>query len=51
MERSIVAEYVSWGNKTIEANGVGAYIAEATAAGDQPRILLGLSCSRVLCSF
>lgn len=44
---SIVVEYVSWGNKTIEANGVGAYIASATAVGDQPRILLGvvmLSC-------
>lgn len=44
---SIVAEYVSWGNQTIEAAGVGAYIAAATAAGDKPRILLGvvvLSC-------
>jgi NitT/TauT family transport system permease protein len=39
---SIVAEYVSWGDKTIEANGIGAYIAAATAAGDQPRILLGV---------
>ncbi len=44
---SIVAEYVSWGGKTIEANGVGAYIAAATAAGDYARVLLGvvvLSC-------
>jgi len=39
---SIVAEYVTWGNKTLEATGVGAYIAEATAAGDRPRILLGV---------
>ncbi|MBS0272438.1 MAG: ABC transporter permease subunit [Proteobacteria bacterium] len=39
---SIVAEYVTWGNKTLKANGVGAYIAEATAAGDRPRILLGV---------
>ena len=42
-----MAEYVSWGNQTIEAAGVGAYIAAATAAGDKPRILLGvvvLSC-------
>jgi len=39
---SIVAEYVSWGNKTIEANGIGAYIAASTAAGDQPRVLLGV---------
>lgn len=39
---SIVAEYVSWGDKTLEANGIGAYIAAATAAGDQPRVLLGV---------
>jgi NitT/TauT family transport system permease protein len=39
---SIVAEYVSWGDKTLVANGVGAYIAQATAAGDYPRILLGV---------
>jgi len=39
---SIVAEYVSWGDKTLVANGVGAYIAQATAAGDywgEPRWL------------
>ncbi|HUX79071.1 MAG TPA: ABC transporter permease subunit [Alphaproteobacteria bacterium] len=39
---SIVAEYVSWGDKTLEATGVGAYIAANTAAGDHPRILLGV---------
>ncbi|MEB3703158.1 ABC transporter permease subunit [Candidatus Bealeia paramacronuclearis] len=39
---SIVAEYVTWGDKTLEANGVGAYIAASTAAGDQTRILLGV---------
>lgn len=39
---SIVAEYVTWGDKTLVANGVGAYIAQATAAGDYPRILLGV---------
>lgn len=39
---SIVAEYVTWGNKTLQAEGVGAYIAAATAAGDKPRILLGV---------
>jgi NitT/TauT family transport system permease protein len=39
---SIVAEYVSWGDKTIEATGVGAYIAENTASGDYSRILLGV---------
>ncbi len=39
---SIVAEYVTWGDKTLVANGVGAYIAQATAAGDYPRIFLGV---------
>ncbi|HEX4167753.1 MAG TPA: ABC transporter permease subunit [Bryobacteraceae bacterium] len=40
---SIVAEVVSWGNTTLRANGLGAYIAEATARGDWPRIVLGVS--------
>ena len=31
---SIVAEVVSWGHATLRANGLGAYIAEATAKGD-----------------
>ena len=39
---SIVAEYVSWGDHTLVAHGVGSYIAAATAAGDKPRILLGV---------
>lgn len=39
---SIVAEYVSWGDQTLEANGIGAYIAASTATGDQGRILLGV---------
>lgn len=39
---SIVAEYVSWGDTTLQAAGVGSYIAAATAAGDKPRILLGV---------
>jgi len=39
---SIVAEYVTWGDKTLVANGIGAYIASATTAGDHPRILLGV---------
>ncbi len=39
---SIVAEYVSWGDKTLEAHGIGAYIASATAGGDHTRILLGV---------
>lgn len=39
---SIVAEYVSWGDTTLQANGIGAYIAAATAAGDHVRVLLGV---------
>lgn len=39
---SIVSEIVAWGQTTLIANGLGAYIAEATAAGDWPRITLGI---------
>ena len=39
---SIVSELVSWGNTTLKANGLGAYISEATAKGDWPRIVLGV---------
>jgi NitT/TauT family transport system permease protein len=39
---SIVSEIVSWGNKTLKADGLGAYISEATARGDWPRIVLGV---------
>jgi NitT/TauT family transport system permease protein len=39
---SIVSELVSWGNTTLKANGLGAYISEATANGDWPRIVLGV---------
>ena len=39
---SIVAEVVSWGGTTLRANGLGAYIAEATNRGDWPRISLGI---------
>ncbi len=45
---SIVAEYVTWGNTTIKAHGIGSYIAEMTAAGDFPRIALGIG---VMCIF
>ncbi len=33
---AIVAEYVKWGNDTVSAHGIGAYIAQATEAGDYP---------------
>lgn len=39
---SIVAELVTWGNHRLEAPGLGSYIADATAHGDQSRLLLGL---------
>ena len=40
---SIVAEAASWGQDKLQAYGLGAYIAEATAAGDYHRIVLGIA--------
>jgi NitT/TauT family transport system permease protein len=40
---SIVAETVSWGSRTLSAQGLGAYIARMTMAGDYPRIVLGVA--------
>ena len=40
---SIVAEFVSWGNDKVVAHGLGAYIAQTTAAGDFPKIILGIA--------
>ncbi|MDW6024185.1 ABC transporter permease subunit [Mesorhizobium sp. BAC0120] len=40
---SIVAEVASWGDTTLKAHGLGAYIAGATEAGDYPRIVLGIA--------
>ncbi len=45
---SIVSEYVTWGNTTVQANGLGSYIAHMTAVGDFPRIALGIG---VMCVF
>ncbi|QDL11435.1 sulfonate ABC transporter permease [Brasilonema octagenarum UFV-E1] len=39
---SIVAEVVAWGQTTLTATGLGAYIAKATEVGDWPRITLGI---------
>jgi NitT/TauT family transport system permease protein len=39
---AIVAEWVSWGDKHIAAHGIGAYIADATQAGDMDRVVLGI---------
>jgi len=40
---SIVAEVASWGDRHLEAYGLGAYIAVATRAGDFHRIVLGIA--------
>jgi NitT/TauT family transport system permease protein len=40
---SIVAEAVTWGDKHLEAAGLGSYIAKATAAGDYGRVALGVA--------
>jgi NitT/TauT family transport system permease protein len=40
---SIVAEVASWGDTKLEAIGLGAYIANATEAGDYHRVVLGIA--------
>jgi NitT/TauT family transport system permease protein len=45
---SIVSEIVQWGDTTLTATGLGAYIAQTTAAGDAARITLGIG---VLCLY
>ena len=40
---AIVAELASWRNVEVKAHGLGAYIAEATTAGDFHRIILGIA--------
>jgi NitT/TauT family transport system permease protein len=40
---SIVAEVASWGDTKLSASGLGAYIAQATEAGDYPRVVLGIA--------
>ena len=45
---TIVSEYVSWGDTTLQADGLGSYIAHMTATGDFPRIALGIG---VMCIF
>jgi NitT/TauT family transport system permease protein len=45
---SIVAEVVKWGDTTLVATGIGAYIAQETEKGDFPRIALGIT---VLCLY
>ncbi len=45
---SIVAEAVSWGDTKVTAHGLGAYIAENTAVGDYPKIVLGIAIMSML---
>ncbi len=45
---AIVAEVASWGDHTLRAHGLGAYIADATAAGDFHRIVLGIAVMAIL---
>ena len=40
---SIVAEVVSYGHNHLTATGLGAYIFQATATGDFPKILVGIA--------
>lgn len=45
---TIIAEIVHWGNITLKASGLGAYITEVTAKGDFPRVALGIA---MMCVF
>jgi NitT/TauT family transport system permease protein len=40
---SIVAEVANWGDHTLRAHGLGAYIADATRTGDFNRVVLGIA--------
>ncbi len=39
---AVVAELANWGDTEVRAHGLGAYIADATTAGDFHRIVLGI---------
>ena len=40
---AIVSEVASWGDTKLVAHGLGAYIAQATAEGNTPRVVLGVT--------
>lgn len=40
---AIVSEIAQWGPTTLNAHGLGNYIAHQTIAGDFPRIVLGVA--------
>jgi NitT/TauT family transport system permease protein len=45
---AVLAELASWKTTTVEAHGIGSYIAKATAAGDFQKCILG---AVVMCAF
>jgi NitT/TauT family transport system permease protein len=45
---AIVAEVASWGDTRLHATGLGAYIADATSAGDYARVVLGIGVMSVM---
>jgi NitT/TauT family transport system permease protein len=45
---AIAAEWVSWGNHVVQAHGLGAYIKDATDAGNYQRIVLGIAVMSLL---
>jgi NitT/TauT family transport system permease protein len=40
---SIVAEVAAWGDQTIKANGLGAFIADVNQSGDVPMIICSIA--------
>jgi NitT/TauT family transport system permease protein len=38
----------SWGDTKLKAAGLGSYIADASAAGDYPRVVLGIAVMSVM---
>jgi len=40
---SIVAELANWGDTSLKADGLGAYIADVTRTGDTPMIILSIA--------
>ncbi|HLY04239.1 MAG TPA: ABC transporter permease subunit [Rhizomicrobium sp.] len=40
---AMAAEWINWGNRVVRAHGLGAYIQDATQAGNYQRIVLGIA--------
>src|SRR4051812_3126712 len=40
---SVLAEVAHWGHTTLHADGLGAYITDATVSGDFPHVVLGMA--------